>query len=514
MKLDLTPTGMRCLGCSTDVRVADVVCRKCGDRVKPRDPVSRALAEHLPEIGKAVTKFFEDVDAPVIRRSSRSAPADNPPLETGKVTGVTLTPQQDRAVEAVRGWYFGCMTEVSAEQPYGPRKPFRLFGPAGTGKTTIVRHIEQALGVHAVFGAYTGKAAHVLRKKGVPATTIHSAVYHPVDNYEVRAEWRRLTDELAEVTEAYTESVSYPGGGSPDVWAPLFAQKEDLEIKIEALEATMRRPSFEFNPHSEWADADLIVLDEVSMVNANMAADIERYGVPVLVLGDPAQLPPIEGGGHYTNATPDVLLTEVHRQALESPVLALATAVRLGQGWRDQLVKVNLAEAMEADQIICWKNSTRWNLIDKIRAKLGRPKGMPVPGDRIMCLVNNKDAGVFNGAQFEVLEVRPGDGDLMLHVRDDEGNERELCAFLDGFQGLEAEKLGKSTLRAFRGKRGLFTFANSITVHKAQGSEWDSVYLVDQTHLMSRSSEAEKRAWAYTGITRASERVTIASTNI
>lgn len=246
------------------------------------------------------------------------------------------------------------------------------------------------------------------------------------------------------------------------------------------------------------------------MVNGSMAADIESYGVPVLVLGDPAQLPPIEGGGHYTTAAPDVLLTEVHRQALESPVLKLATDIRLGRGWTDARVKVDMGAAMEADQVLCWKNATRWNLITEMRKKLGRPAGVPVPGDRIMCLVNNKELGVLNGQQSEVLEVR-GDrsGNYDLTVRDEDGQERQLMARPGGFESYEAEQAEKRA-GAWRGETGLFTFANAITVHKAQGSEWPHVYIVDQTSQMTRSTPAEKRAWAYTAVSRASERVTIA----
>lgn len=487
-------TGMRCIGCRTETREGDEVCRKCGDRVAP--PVARGARLELveDEPGLKVTTTFERARTAV---GTRPAPVDFPPEFPRNVTDViTLTEEQERAIEYIHSWYTSPLPRV-----------FRLFGPAGTGKSTLARSVGPMLGLSdVVFGAYTGKAAHVLRRKGVPATTIHSAVYHPVDNYEVRAEWREATYALAELQEA--KIMGGPGEPGP-MW---HADVERLTAQIEALEATMRRPSFEFNPGSEWADADLIVLDEVSMVNAKMAEDIERFGVPVLVLGDPEQLPPIEGGGHYTAAAPDVLLTEVHRQALESPVYRLATQVREGRGW--STVPVSLAAAMEADQILVWKNSTRWNLIHKIRQKLGRPKEWPVPGDRIQCLVNNKDAGLFNGAQFEVLAAAREGEDWLISVRDDEGHERDLIAYPDGFLGLEAEKLGKSTLRAFRGARGLFTFAQAITAHKSQGSEWDSVYVVDQTHQMWKSSEAEKRAWMYTAVSRASERVTLASTDV
>jgi exodeoxyribonuclease-5 len=462
----LTSAEQRCINCKTDVRKQDENCRKCGDRVKPR-----------PELAKEPRRVPPSHINPSAAQEHVDRIMGHPRTMTASLTG-----QQADAVEAVRSWYAGQSLRSRSEAP------FRLFGPAGTGKTTIAKHIEQALGVQAVFGAYTGKAAHVLRRKGVPATTIHSAIYRPVDNIQLKAEKERLTRK----------------------WLDQGGTDEQIRKRLDELEEREGRPFFEFNPGSEWVDADLIVLDEVSMVNMAMGEDIERLGVPVLVLGDPAQLPPVEGGGYYTNTVPDVLLTEVHRQALESPVLRLATDIREGRGYGT--VKVNLADAMAADQIICWKNSTRWNLIEKIREKLGRRREWPVPGDRIMCLVNNKDAGVLNGQQFEVLGAAMEGEGWKLRVRDEEGVEREVLAHAAGFCGLAAEKEGKDTLRAYRGKVGLFTFANVITCHKAQGSEWESVYVVDQTHQMWKSTPAEKRAWAYTAVSRASVRVTIAST--
>jgi hypothetical protein len=118
--------------------------------------------------------------------------------------------------------------------------------------------------------------------------------------------------------------------------------------------------------------------------------------VPILVLGDPAQLPPVEGGGYYTNATPDHLLTEIHRQALDNPITALATRIRESQSvglglTRDDMTAASVRDAMQHDQVLCWSNKRRWAMISAMRQLLNRPKGEVVPGDRIMCLTNNKD---------------------------------------------------------------------------------------------------------------------------
>ena len=79
------------------------------------------------------------------------------------------------------------------------------------------------------------------------------------------------------------------------------------------------------------SDLRLIVLDEVSMVGDQMACDLMSFGKPILVVGDPGQLPPIQGEGAFTKDMPDVMLTEIHRQAAESAVIRLATMARQGE---------------------------------------------------------------------------------------------------------------------------------------------------------------------------------------
>lgn len=397
-----------------------------------------------------------------------------------------LSPQQQEAVDAIKRWY--------ESDPYGP---FRLFAPAGCGKTTLARQVPEVLGFDEFspkavqYAAYTGKAASVLRRKGcTPANTLHSLIYRPVENPEAE-------QKLEEARKA-----------------------EAPEAVIAQLEKEARGIGFEWNEDSILASARLLILDEVSMVDAKLAADIERFEIPVLVLGDPAQLEPIGGEGYYIDAAPDFALTEVHRQALESPVLELATRIRTSTDinlglTRADVEKRSLAAAMEHDQVICWRNATRWSLIDKIRTKLGYPRGRPVAGDRVMCLTNNKSLGIFNGQQFDVTAVKSD----RLTLLDDEGRERAVDSHPEGFQGRKAQDDAKALNLGMRGKVGLFTFAQAITCHKAQGSEWDSVYVVDETRgLISMTAErkgltegiAAGRRWGYTAVSRAATRVTVA----
>lgn len=427
-----------------------------------------------------------------------------------------LNQQQDAALYKIKRWY---------EDGGQFSTPFRLFGYAGTGKTTLARYLDEALGVKAVFGTYTGKAASVLQRKGVNGQTIHSSIYHPMGTAETKA---RLAEAQAELEDMESDAAS----GDPIAcgWASaleLAGAMDQQREMIEGLEREANTIGFVLNPDSDWASADLIVLDEVSMVNAKIGADIESFGVPILVLGDPAQLPPVEGGGYYTDAAPDAMLTEVMRQAGESPVLDLATRIRQSSrrdfGLTEADIRmVNMDEAMTADQVLVWKNATRWNLVNAMRRRLGRPAGTPVVGDRVMCLTNNRELGVLNGQQFEVLEVRVDQWTSypQLLLKGDDGRApRWIDAYPDGFQGLTQEAHMKKNYGAHRGRMGAFTFANVITVHKAQGSEWPSVYVVDQTDGVVAMARKEGgaahaiemgRRWLYTATTRAQESVVIA----
>ena len=437
-----------------------------------------------------------------------------------------LTPEQLQGIEKIRAW---------RETAFGA-DVFRLFGPAGTGKTTMAREIPTALGLaNVAYGAFTGKAAHVLRGKGCrPVSTIHSAIYFPTTDAEARAALQEARAELAELTDLSERLAVQPETKQRTElaieagWASVTEFSGALDEARETvadLEKQTRRLSWEWNQFGDWSALDLLILDEVSMVGPKLAADIEAYGVPILVLGDPAQLPPVEGGGYYTDATPDHLLTEIHRQALESQPLRVATAVRtstgnsLGLGQEDY-APASLSTAMQAHQILCWSNRVRWNLINAIRAREARTAGVPTAGDRIMCLTNNKEIAVFNGAQFLVLDVVAHSAlGPTLRLLDEDGHTRDIPCFINGFQGREAQEAAKKSGAGVRGGRMLATFSQAITVHKAQGSEWPNVYVVDETpNMISMATKrvsapqawADARRWLYTAASRASEHVTIA----
>ena len=399
------------------------------------------------------------------------------------------SPQQREALAAVQNWIERRSSPV-----------FYLAGYAGTGKTTLAREFALASGLQTEFVAFTGKAALVLQQKGCPdARTIHSLIYQPV--IKSKATLLELQEALAEL--------------GPDDPA-----REDLERELAAEEQRLRSPSFTRRESSAIEDAELVVCDEVSMLGRQMGEDLLSYRVPLLVLGDPAQLPPVRECGYFTDRDPDFLLTEVHRQAVDSPVLAMATEVReghplpLGERGSSRVVEsVNLQEAMsEHDQVICGKNKTRRAINRQFRKRLGRTSDLPQAGDRLVCLRNDRDKeggmSVLNGSFWNVLSVArvSEDGEtvnLIIEDADEPGIPRIVTAWTHHFLGRGDD------LPWFRARdHQEFDYGYAITCHKAQGSQWARVLVYDESWVFRQ----DRHKWLYTAITRASESVTIVRT--
>lgn len=392
------------------------------------------------------------------------------------------SPQQQAAIEAVQGWLADPAPQV-----------FRLFGYAGSGKTTLAKHLAEGAG-RALFGAFTGKAALVLRQKGCPASTIHSLIYTPKESSK-RA-LRQLEEKL----------IQLPDDTSPE-------ERAALEAQLKAEQEKANRPMFSLKLESEVESADLVVIDECSMVDERMGLDLLSFGTPVLVLGDPAQLPPVGGAGFFTeNCTPDVLLTEIHRQAAGNPILDMATTVRQGGrpnpgAYGDSRVlgsgeKLTPEMALGVDQIIVGRNATRYATNKRVRELLGRTDPSPVPGDKLVCLRNDHDKGLLNGSLWVVEEAQCGEDLAILTLTPVEGGEAIVVdAHMHYFQGR-----GKELNWWEKKDAQEFDYGYALTCHKAQGSQWGSVLVVDE----SEAFRQDRHRWLYTAITRAADRVLIA----
>lgn len=359
------------------------------------------------------------------------------------------TPQQDAALKAVDDWL-----------EFGSAPVFRLFGYAGTGKTTLATYIAEHVDGKVLFAAFTGKAALVMRDKGCTgASTIHSLIYRP-------------------------------GEGNSE------------------------NPDFFMNRDSPVKKADLVIIDECSMVDEELGRDLLSFGTKVLVLGDPAQLPPVKGAGFFTEHEPDYLLTEVHRQAKDNPIISLSMDVREGNsldygryGDSRIITKDDLEtnDVVEADQILVGTNKTRRGYNQRMRQLKEFEGDLPNVDERLICLRNNKSKGLLNGSLWDVTKVS---NDVKGRINMRISPESELMSaksirvkvWRHFFEGREQEL-------SWTQRRNLdeFDFGYVLTTHKAQGSQWDNIVLFDESWAFRENA----RQWLYTAITRAAEQITI-----
>lgn len=366
---------------------------------------------------------------------------------------MNLSLVQQEALGAAARWYH------NRDKPI-----FRIFGYAGTGKTSIAKFFAESIDGAVQYAAFTGKAAMVMKANGCSnASTIHSILYKPDQN------------------------------------------EDTGHVKFK------KRPKFEMEK------IKLFIIDECSMVDEELGADLLSYGIPVLVLGDIGQLPPVNGGGFFTNADPDVMLEDIHRQAADNPILRLATDVREGRGLqvgdygaarvitKDQLDQEVVSGA---DQVLVGVNRTRARYNHRLRTIRGFDTPMPSAGDRLVALRNDHALGLLNGGLWEVVEVKKRrkqaveDGCVRMIVKSlDFGSAAiDVRARRECFDGT----LSQVPWKELRGTQQ-FDFGYCLTVHKAQGSQWPNVCLFDERGAFG----ADAARWLYTGITRASEKLTI-----
>jgi exodeoxyribonuclease-5 len=358
--------------------------------------------------------------------------------------------------------------ELSAEQTAAlhhllrfTKKEQTLGGYAGTGKTTVVAELIRRLPGFRVC-AFTGKAADVLRRKGVEASTIHSLIYIPV------------------------EVVWLDEGGVPH-----------RSVRWE------RRDPEEF-------DGDGFIVDEASMVSRDLYEDLLRFDLPIIFVGDHGQLPPVASGVFNPMIDPDIKLETIHRNANE--IARFAEFVRMGnppcewqkhKSYTGEKVRfttpAGLGEACadgDPDQMVCAFNDKRVELNTGFRDLCGFPADRPVPGDRVMCLRNDRRLGVFNGQQGHVVAI---DLDRELLVfRADGGGGDFAVRFLP-----EAFNAPRPPPERDRHGRLPFDYCYAVTAHKAQGDEWPHVLVFEQFCPLW-----EHPRWVYTAATRARGRLT------
>lgn len=378
-----------------------------------------------------------------------------------------LNNQQDQTVKKGQKWFTSSRKQT-----------FEISGPAGTGKTTIVYAIVDALGLEmkdVLFMAYIGKAVNALTRKGLFAKTIHSSIYDVT-----------LIPKIDDEGE-------------------IILNRNGKKILI---------PSFNLKKYLP-EDVKLLVVDEGSTVSKDYALDILSFGLPVIILGDLNQLPPTFGESYFLKK-PDILLTEIMRQAKDNPIIHLSQMALRGERIREGqygpkcfvIPKDKISDKMlvKSDMVLCGRNKTRQKLNQYIRQNILKiDKQYPTIGEKLICRKNNWKETI-DGITF----LNNG---LIGYVEDvflDTYNKKtinidfrpeymtELC-FEDlsiDYRFLFASPEEKETFGLTRTNK--FEFAYAITTHLAQGSQGKNVFVYNE-------NMPEQKNWNYTAITRAEE---------
>lgn len=341
---------------------------------------------------------------------------------------IKLEDEQKEAIVQITKW-------IKEDRPIT-----RVAGGAGTGKSLILTYLARIFQDFGV-GAYTGKAASVLRSRGIGrSSTIHSMIYRPIKKPNGKVE---------------------------------FHLKSKQEI------------------HDEFSG---FFIDEGSMISRDIFEELSSFDLPVVYIGDHNQLEPI-GSDINLMVEPDIKLEKIHRNAGE--IAHFAHHLREGKNpwnfpaekkvqvaWRKDVKDEHLKAT---DQIICAFNKTRVAMNDKVRRLHGRSGPLQV-GDHIICLRNNRLLGLYNGQQGIAAKVGSKN---QLVFQDEDGNDYEVTYDPKQFM---AEK----TSDDYNQEICLFDYSHLITTHKSQGSSFDNLIVYAQ-----ECSLWDMRRWNYTAASRA-----------
>lgn len=387
---------------------------------------------------------------------------------------IILSAEQKKVIQKIMGWVNG---DLSVGREY-----ITLGGYAGTGKTTLLGVMAEQLSSYyqrIAFACYTGKAARVLRQKMFSINTdyigtIHGLIYKPIKNEK--------TGEILSWEKRY-------------------------EI-----------------------EQDLIVIDEASMVTADIWNDLLAYGKPVIAVGDHGQLPPVSSDRFNLMENPMLKLETIHRQAEANPILKLATMARTKGVIPVQKYGAFVKKYSKSDPnisiikglfygnysadtlILCGRNRTRVIINNAVREVNGY-KGAPQVGEKVICLKNkrNQHYSISNGMVGIITFITEFDENHYFAKIMFEGDNTE-------FQGkIVKHQFGKETTFSWDDAKthgmvpeymgALFDFGYCLTVHKAQGSQADKVLLFEERNQYQ--TDEDWRRWLYTAVTRAANELYI-----
>ncbi len=458
------------------------------------------------------------------------------------MSDLKLSPDQQQAVERAVSWYkqappvVYCDSEKcegDGEHTHGGAAdypPFAIGGLAGSGKTYLAAVIAKELGISVKFAGPTNQSAAVLRKKlnGCAAaqktTTYHLVMYRPLERLYCMISKRRVREiPCACAKRGAAESCACPVRYTGCGVCKQCIVRSDVDFKLRDY----------FGGH-----CDLLILDECSMISDARIEEMRSFGVPILMFGDYGQLSPVREKMNRYISAPNVKLTVNHRQGESSGIIAAAYEARQygklkhGSYGDGSTVCVSAKElpaaldAMDADRLPPGPDNVIITQLNRTRAQINRRLHgggpLPIPGDRVVCLVNiyngldvmwqrpdgvwdttGKREFVYNGSCGTVVAVNPSHlirPDMTeLVVKLDDGPCVHTVAVTKQFGAVN--KLDRYKDQIPRGA-DLWDYAFAMTAHRAQGSEYNRVVVLD-------TAPPEPRRWLYTSATRAREKLLV-----
>ena len=455
-----------------------------------------------------------------------------------------LSQDQHDVLEAVVAWFeqvggavWACDDESCCGYPHVHSEAtsappvFSIGGLAGTGKTTIIRLLRERLGAQVQFGTPTHKAARVLRGKlpddqAAQVATYHSLIYRMSAVYRCAGTGKKLKPykdgcDHGKTAECDCEMV-FPSC-SPQNGAHTCNVEESLTKELKKFLA---------------GDGMVLVIDEASMLGKPEVEDLRRFNVPILLVGDHGQLPPVKGQMNPWIASPSVRLTKNHRQGEASGIVGAALSVRergsqglpygtYGDGsmvvmsrddtWAASFTNPAwwVGKGKDAPPFICYRNKTRGAINRRFHGD-----GPVRVGDKVTsmerCLAIEVDAITGGKATLgqNVISVHNGDvGTVVLVVPASRRDCVNLVVRLDDgrnamFTDVFSAQFGMDAKVPWDRRPGgvrLMDYAYAFTCHKAQGSEWDGVIVIDE-------SPRDYERWMYTALTRAKNKLVVIRT--
>ena len=385
--------------------------------------------------------------------------------------GIDLNNEQVYAIYDLEHWWHRSTKQL-----------IEISGPAGSGKTTLIRYFIERLGLtydQVLFVAFMGKAATQMARNGLPAKTIHSAIY----------------DYKEKMARDDNGKIILKSNGKPKL-VSYFQLKDHISKKIK-----------------------LIVLDEAGMVDEKMGTDLLSFNIPVIALGDLNQLPPVFGNPFFLRE-PDIILKQIMRQVEGNPVIWISQQILAGNplkygvyGNSSIIPKKDISDFhfRKSDIILTGTNRLRYNINQYCREEIKGIKKLEYPhiGEKVICRKNNWSQSL-DGKIY----LTNGLTGFVDNIYKDSYNTRTMKM---DFRPDFTKKIFKNIEFDYKhmysipgqedesNKYGFYydkmEYAYAITTHASQGSQWDSIMYLHEDYMRDPN---DIKKLMYTAVTRAS----------